>query len=68
MNDNLTHGIERAKAIAVEKGWKWEEPIHISTWIWTWKCMTNANWIGGNIHFKIRKKDGELICIYYFKR
>jgi len=57
-----------AKQFAESHGWKWEEPLSISSRILTWKVVTNANWIGGNIHFKIRKRDGFLMGINYIKR
>ena len=66
--------IDRAKAIADERGWTWREPIHAETYRpWfvlplPWRVVSNYQARGMNVRIEIDDATGEVLSGNYIPR
>jgi hypothetical protein len=67
--------IEIARGVAVEKGWRWREPVRARrtrSWIFIgraeWEVRTNADMRGTNVRVVVDAQDGTVLQAAYLPR
>lgn len=67
--------IARARAVALERGWPWREPVRVHREFafvlfgrMRWVVETNAEHRGANVRVVVDAEDGEIVLAAYLPR
>ncbi len=64
--------VERARQLAIERGWSWHEPVEIKAGAChgesAWEIRSNALMLGQNVRVVFRRSDLELLDAAYLPR
>ena len=57
-----------ARAECEDRQWPWQEPVHEAGRLFTYRFMTNAQQLGGNVTIRVRARDGKVLSAGFARR